>query len=79
MPYTIKHGYNGLLVPTKSINGFMKELEHILSNKDLHKQLSVGALKTFQQVRSWEDLNRDIDSFANSLIKNLELSNYIIN
>lgn len=65
MPYTIKHKYNGLLVPTKNVECLSKGIELILSDADLYKQLSAGAIETYQQVRSLEDLDKDIANFIN--------------
>lgn len=63
MPYTIKNGFNGLLVENKNIHEFALKMQTALLDKRMRNELSKGALETYAGIRSLEDLNKDITKF----------------
>lgn len=66
MPYTVKDGYNGMLIQNKQWKQMSDILFKVLGDNVLLKKLQVGALKTYASVPSLENLNNQINAFINS-------------
>ena len=66
IPYTVRNGYNGLLVKSKDVKELSTSIQTILLNRSLREKLSIGALATYDRIRCIDKLNADIDAFVNS-------------
>ncbi len=58
MPYTVKNGYNGRLIPNKDWKRMGKTLIEVLENSDTMKALQKGAIETYWSASSKDDLKR---------------------
>lgn len=63
MPYTVKNNHNGVLVENMNWKEMGELMVQLLSNRETLKNLQQGALKTYDEGPSKEDLLRQIDSF----------------
>lgn len=63
IPFTVKDGINGILVRNKDSKDLACCIERILTNTKLHYTLANGALDTYKNVRSMNDLDDDINCF----------------
>lgn len=61
MPYTIKNGENGLLAENENAELLAKNIAEILTNHALYKKLSDGALHFCNSVRTFENMDKEID------------------
>ena len=66
IPYTVKNGYNGMLVPNKRWNEMGEALLEVFADKNLLTKMQTGALETFSNVPSQENLNIQIRSYIDS-------------
>lgn len=66
IPYTVKNGYNGMLVPNKRWNEMGEALLEVFADKNLLAKMQTGALETFSNVPSQENLNIQIRSYIDS-------------
>jgi len=67
VPYTVKDGLNGLLVKNNSVEDLKHAMKRLLVDEGLRNRLSIGALEYYKTTRIYEDWNRDIDKFIQSL------------
>jgi len=68
MPYTIHNEKNGLLTKTDDATALKDAIKHLISDESLRNRLSAGALEYYQNTRTYNDWNKDIDEFTNKLI-----------
>ncbi|MDR1761228.1 MAG: glycosyltransferase family 4 protein [Bacteroidales bacterium] len=64
MPYTVKHGENGLLAENKNTKTLAKSIANILANPSLRQKLSDGALHSYGNARSFADMDKEIDEIC---------------
>ena len=69
MPYTVRDGYNGLIIQNKNWKQMGLSLSILLSKPEVMKNLQDGALRTFESVKSKEELNNDIIKFISSFVR----------
>lgn len=67
IPFTIKDGFNGFLVRNEDYKQFAEKIQTIIDNDNLRKDLSEGAYKTINQVKSYEDFRLSLISFMSSI------------
>ena len=67
IPFTVKDGYNGLLVDNKNVQGLKNTLSKILNDSSLRETLSVGAFETFSNSRRTSHFIKDIKNFISDL------------
>jgi glycosyltransferase involved in cell wall biosynthesis len=67
MPYTIKDGYNGLLIADKDVEQMKQKIADILRNQPLRDILSIGAVETFSKSRKTPQIIEDINAFVKNL------------
>ena len=67
MPYTVKNGYNGIVVENHSTIGFADAIEKLFSDNKLYEKTSSGAFITYKNCRSFKDLDADIDDYLNRI------------
>lgn len=63
----IKHGYNGFLFPVHRIDLLQRYVGTLLTNNDLHKQMSENAVKTAQQFTLDGTATRFLDVTARNI------------
>jgi glycosyltransferase involved in cell wall biosynthesis len=67
MPYTIKDGYNGLLIADKDVQQMKQKMADILRNQTLRDTLSIGAIETFSKSRKSPQIVEEINAFIKNL------------
>ena len=66
MPYTVKDGENGLLIKNKDVIEMAQRTCAALSDSSFLHRLQEGALKTYENVPSQEELNRLTEEYIKS-------------
>lgn len=66
MPYTVRNGINGVLVKNKSISEMASKTLELIDDDAQMTRLQCGALKTYEQVPSQEELNIATDEYIRS-------------
>ena len=67
MPYTVKTGYNGVVVPNKSVSEFSRAIQNILESAQYYQKIHDGAINTFQKTQGYNEF----DQIITDLIKYL--------
>ncbi len=67
MQYTIKDGYNVLLIADKDVQQMKQKMADILRNQTLRDILSIGAVETFSKSRKTPQIIEDINAFVKNL------------
>lgn len=67
MPYTVKHGYNGLLAHNLDVQDFSLQIHRLLSDKELHLKCVEGAIQTSATVHTIDQLEKEIIEFSKSM------------
>lgn len=67
MPYTVKHKYNGMIAENENPLDFAKNTELLLKDDELYNKLRQGAYNTALNVRTLNDMQKEMDDFIATL------------
>lgn len=68
MPYTIKDGYNGILVPDRDAEAMATAIERITTDRTLRRQLSQGALAFTASLHTTDSFHRTANREVQEII-----------
>jgi len=69
IPDIIKDGYNGFLVPEKSLEDLAGKIIQLLSNKELAEKFGANGLETVRERFSWELVSAEFREIYGEMIK----------
>ena len=67
IPYTVKDGVNGILVPNRNVYAYSQALQIILEDSSLQEKLAERAFHTYEAARTYADLDRDIEKYTQKI------------
>ena len=67
IPYSVKDGFNGLLVNDKDAEDMSRKLSDMLNDSSLRDRLSAGAVDTFSRSRKSSRIIEDMSAFVRNL------------